>query len=66
MTGKVILNLVSEGEWVKAGQSLLILEAMKIEHTIVAPRDGKIKQLFYREGDIVEEGADVLDMGEKE
>ncbi|MBX9620606.1 MAG: ATP-grasp domain-containing protein [Alphaproteobacteria bacterium] len=66
LTGKVILNLVSEGDWVKEGQPLLILEAMKIEHTIVASRDGKIKQLFYREGSIVEEGADVLDMGEKE
>lgn len=66
LTGKVILNLVSEGDWVKAGQPLLILEAMKIEHTIVAPRDGKIKRLFYREGNIVEEGTDVLDMGEKE
>lgn len=66
LTGKVILNLVSEGDWVKEGQPLLILEAMKIEHTIVAPRDGKIKRLFYREGNIVEEGADVLDMGEKE
>jgi 3-methylcrotonyl-CoA carboxylase alpha subunit len=66
LTGKVILNLVSEGEWVKAGQPLLILEAMKIEHTIVAPRDGKIRRLFYREGNIVEEGADVLDMREKE
>lgn len=66
LTGKVILNLVSEGDWVKEGQPLLILEAMKIEHTIVAPRDGKIKQLFYREGNIIEEGAAVLDMGEKE
>lgn len=66
LTGKVILNLVSEGDWVKEGQPLLILEAMKIEHTIIAPRDGKIKRLFYREGNIVEEGADVLDMGEKE
>jgi 3-methylcrotonyl-CoA carboxylase alpha subunit len=66
LTGKVILNLISEGDSVKEGQPLLILEAMKIEHTIVAPWDGKIKRLFYREGNIVEEGADVLDMGEKE
>lgn len=66
LTGKVILNLVSEGDWVKEGQPLLILEAMKIEHTIVAPRDGKINRLFYRKGSVVEEGADVLDMGERE
>jgi len=46
MTGKVVLILVSEGEEVKEGQSLLILEAMKMEHMISAPRKGKIKHIF--------------------
>jgi 3-methylcrotonyl-CoA carboxylase alpha subunit len=39
---------------------LLILEAMKMEHTIKAPAGGTVKELLYRVGEQVEEGAELL------
>jgi biotin carboxyl carrier protein len=51
----VIKVLVKEGDQVETGQSLLILEAMKMEHTIKAPTRGKVKGILYRAGDLVEE-----------
>lgn len=45
MTGAVSSVLVGEGDTVTAGQPLLILEAMKMEHTLCSPRDGKIKAI---------------------
>jgi pyruvate carboxylase len=53
--GKVVKVLVKEGDQVDVGQSLLILEAMKMEHTIKAPIKGRVKQILYRVGDLVEE-----------
>jgi 3-methylcrotonyl-CoA carboxylase alpha subunit len=46
---------------VTRGAPLLVLEAMKMEHTVVAPRDGRIVQLHYVEGDQVEEGAILIE-----
>lgn len=66
MTGKIALILISEGEEVKEGQSLIILEAMKMEHMISAPRKGKVKHIFYHVGDIVEEGSDLITLREEE
>ena len=64
MPGTVIEVTASEGQQVKQGDTLLILEAMKIEHTIVAPRDGTIQTLHYRAGDMVEEGVELLVLAE--
>ena len=56
----VILDIkVREGETVKVGQTLLILEAMKMENNIDADRDGVVKHVKVRRGDSVLEG-DVL------
>ena len=44
------------------GAPLLILEAMKMEHTIVAPAAGTVSAVHYREGDQVPEGADLIDV----
>jgi 3-methylcrotonyl-CoA carboxylase alpha subunit len=60
MPGKVIEVLVAAGAKVKRGQPILILEAMKMEHTIAAPADGTIDALHYESGDLVEEGADLV------
>ena len=60
MPGRVIKLLVKEGASVTKGQPLLILEAMKMEHTIAAPADGTVKQIHYGEGDQVLEGAELL------
>ena len=54
MPGQVRAVNVSEEESVKKGQTLLVLEAMKMEIRIQAPRDGKVKKLFVRQGQTVE------------
>jgi propionyl-CoA carboxylase alpha chain len=60
MPGKVIEVRVSEGDTVKAGDTLLLLEAMKMEHPIQAPHDGKVSELRVATGDQVENGALLL------
>ena len=61
MPGKIIQVHVKKGAGVTAGQALLVIEAMKMEHTIAAPADGRIIAVNYAVGDQVEEGADLLD-----
>ncbi len=53
MPGRVVKVLAREGEDVRKGQALMILEAMKMEHTIVSPRDGIVARIAYRENDLV-------------
>jgi propionyl-CoA carboxylase alpha chain len=60
MPGKVIEVRVAEGDTVKAGDTLLLLEAMKMEHPIQAPEDGVVKELRVASGDQVENGALLL------
>jgi 3-methylcrotonyl-CoA carboxylase alpha subunit len=60
MPGKVVAFLAKPGEAVKAGQALAVMEAMKMEHTIAAPRDGTVAELLYGVGDQVAEGAELL------
>jgi 3-methylcrotonyl-CoA carboxylase alpha subunit len=60
MPGKVIGFLVQPGQAVKQGQPLALMEAMKMEHTIVSPRDGQVEALLYAPGDQVPEGGELL------
>jgi 3-methylcrotonyl-CoA carboxylase alpha subunit len=60
MSGKVIQVLVGKGAPVKKGQPLLILEAMKMEHTIAAPADGVVKEIRFAAGEQVLEGAELI------
>ncbi len=60
MPGKIIALLVDAGATVEKGTPLLIMEAMKMEHTISAPADGKVAELLYAVGDQVAEGAQLL------
>ena len=62
MPGKIIALLVSSGERVAKGTPLLIMEAMKMEHTINAPGDGTVSELLYAVGDQVDEGAQLLSL----
>lgn len=62
MSGNIIQVLVKAGDSVTKGQALLILEAMKMEHTISAPAQGVIKEIFYGTGEQVKEGAQLLAM----
>jgi 3-methylcrotonyl-CoA carboxylase alpha subunit len=61
MPGRVIRLLVSEGEEVARGATLLILEAMKMEHEIKAPRAGRVAKLPYLVGDQVDAGAPLVE-----
>lgn len=56
MPGKVFKILVKPGDKVQAGQTLLILEAMKMEHAIKAGKEGVVKKIFFKEGDLVQGG----------
>jgi len=56
----IVQTLVQPGQAVHAGQLLLVLEAMKMEHEICAPTDGTVRELQCHEGDTVQEGAVLL------
>jgi 3-methylcrotonyl-CoA carboxylase alpha subunit len=60
MPGKVVRTLVAAGDSVVRGQTVMILEAMKMEHAISAPADGTVADVFYDAGDQVDEGAELL------
>lgn len=60
MPGKIITINVNAGDTVKSGDSLLIMEAMKMEHTIHAPADGVVEEVFFSVGDQVEDGAELI------
>lgn len=60
MPGQVLKILVSAGDVVSKGAPLLILEAMKMEHQIVAPRDGKIASVNCKEGELVQPGIELV------
>jgi 3-methylcrotonyl-CoA carboxylase alpha subunit len=62
MPGKIIALLVNTGERVERGAPLLIMEAMKMEHTISAPSDGTVSEVLYAVGDQVDEGAQLLSL----
>ena len=53
MPGRVVRVLARAGDAVKKGQALMILEAMKMEHTIVSPRDGIVARVAFAEGVLV-------------
>ena len=61
MPGKVIALAVEPGAQVEKGAALLVLEAMKMEHTISAPRKGIVKAFRFQPGDQVTDGAELLD-----
>ena len=60
MPGIVVKLMVAEGDIVEAGQSLLILEAMKMQNEIAAPAAGKIKTIHVREREAVAGGAKLV------
>ena len=62
MSGLVVAVMVKPGETVAKGAPLMILEAMKMEHTIAAPGAGTVKAVNFAAGDRVKEGADLVDL----
>ena len=63
MPGKVTRVLVTRGQTVAAGASLLVIEAMKMENELRAPRSGEVVELLAREGQTVESGALLVVVG---
>lgn len=61
MPGKVIALVAAEGAKVEKGAPLLILEAMKMEHTITAPAAGTVKAFRFGVGDQVGDGAELVE-----
>lgn len=64
MPGRVIELLVAPGAAVRKGQALMVIEAMKMEHTIAAPREGIVAGVNFAAGDLVEEGAELIALEE--
>ena len=62
MSGTVVAVMVAAGDAVERGTPLLILEAMKMEHTIVAPAPGRVVAVNFAVGERVGEGADLVDI----
>jgi 3-methylcrotonyl-CoA carboxylase alpha subunit len=60
LPGTVIALCVKEGALVEAGERLVVIEAMKMEHTIRAPSRGIVKAWHFKLGDLVSEGAELL------
>ena len=60
MPGKVVALMVDAGQKVERGAPLVVLEAMKMEHTITAPSAGRIVALHFTVGELVAEGAELL------
>ncbi len=63
MPGTILKVNVAVGDAVKAGQVLVVLEAMKMENEILAPRDGVIKQVVTSKGSSVDTGAALVVLG---
>jgi 3-methylcrotonyl-CoA carboxylase alpha subunit len=60
MPGRIIAVLAEVGAEVTKGQPLIVMEAMKMEHTIKAPAEGRIGKVRYAVGDQVEDGAELI------
>lgn len=60
MPGNILRIDVKEGDKVKAGQTLLILEAMKMENEIASPKDGTVVQIVTSKGAVVETGMPLI------
>jgi biotin carboxyl carrier protein len=63
LTGQIVAVKVAVGDAVQAGQPVLVLEAMKMNTTIVAPRAGTVAAVHCQVGDMVEEGKILLTVG---
>ena len=66
MNGTIVALLADVGSTVEADAPLLVMEAMKMEHTIRAPAAGVVQAFYYQPGDLVDGGAELLDFAASE
>lgn len=64
MPGTILDVLVKSGQRVRQGQTLLVMEAMKMEHRIQAPKAGEVIVVHFETGDRVDMGANLVEIGE--
>ena len=64
MPGTVLEVLVKVGQRVREGQHLMTLEAMKMEHKVVAPKAGEITKVNYSEGERVDMGSEIAEISD--
>ncbi len=62
MPGKILKMLVKDGQAVSKNATLFILEAMKMENEVKAPRDGVVKKIHFHENDLVGVGSIILEL----
>jgi biotin carboxyl carrier protein len=62
MPGTIIEMLVKQGQRVREGQTLLVMEAMKMEHRIQAPKAGKVNKVHYERGERVDMGSVLIEI----
>lgn len=66
MNGTVVALLIEPGQMVEKDQPLMVMEAMKMEHSLNAPAAGKVTEFFYQAGDLVDGGAELLSFEREE
>ena len=66
ISGKVVSVKVKNGDSVKKGDVLMVIEAMKMEYLIRAPFDAKVKKVNFKEKDQIEIGQDTVELTKKE
>ena len=64
MPGTILEVMVKEGQRVREGQPLMTMEAMKMEHRIVAPKSGEVISVNFNQGDRVDMGATLVELGD--
>ncbi len=62
LPGNILAVKVAPGDAVKKGQLVVLIEAMKMENEVLAPRDGVVAQVFTSKGSVVETGAPLLSL----
>lgn len=65
MNGTLVALLVDVGAKVNKGDTLVVMEAMKMEHTIIAPSDGSVTEFYFQAGDLVDGGSELLTFAEQ-
>ncbi|GMM70261.1 acetyl/propionyl/methylcrotonyl-CoA carboxylase subunit alpha [Alteromonas gracilis] len=66
MNGTIVAHLVEKNQPVAKGQPILVMEAMKMEHSITAPYDGSVEEFFFQPGELVDGGSTLLAFSSKE
>ncbi len=65
MPATIVAILKNKGDYIQAGEALLVLEAMKMEHTIRSPINGLLSDIFYPVGAQVNEGVELITLDEE-